>query len=299
MAWPPIPTWEQQLLEQLSQQGSLSGVNPQDLAAIDLAESSGSGGGVNSEGYGGWFGLGYNTTYPGGGSLSEGELTSTTQTAFEKQAEIAAAEFASLLSSHGGDPIAAEQAYQGGGTEGSSIFQQYGLGGGQAFGSPTAPNVTGVGNAVLTSASATNSTSPSDTTSTSTASLGTFGKVLAELDSFLNPAVGGGPLDLLGITGLSTLDSDILRVITRGFMGLVGVGVIFVGFYMIVRQTGAGGIIGIAERQQTEARQRSALDVREYEAETARSREARATVRQFGTGEGATGINVPPVGLRV
>lgn len=126
----PIPQWEIVQLENLSGSGQLSGVDPLDLAVIDQAESSGRGGGINSSGYGGWFGLGVGKQYPTG-SISAATMRSTTPQAFDQQATVAAGEFASLLGQHGGNPIAAEMAYQGGSTEGAKLFQQAGIGGTQ------------------------------------------------------------------------------------------------------------------------------------------------------------------------
>ena len=122
----PIPKWEIAQLENLSGAGQLSGVNPLDLALIDQAESSGSGGGINSSGYGGWFGLGVGKQYPTG-SINTGTMRSTTPQAFDQQASVAAGEFASLLGQHGGNPVKAEIAYQGGSTEGASIFERAGI----------------------------------------------------------------------------------------------------------------------------------------------------------------------------
>ena len=106
-----IPGWENQQLNQLYQSGQLYGVDPQILAGIDQAESSGQGGSINPQGYGGFFGLGANSTYPGGQS-SPGLL-------------------------QGGNIYEAEQAYQQGGQnagsyatnpgEGDSVFAALGL----------------------------------------------------------------------------------------------------------------------------------------------------------------------------
>ena len=128
--WPPIPAWEIQSLQNLSAQGKLYGIPPQVIAYIDSAESSGNAGGSarSSTGYGGWFGLQDNVAYPAG-KLTPAQLSDTSPAGFALQAQIAASEFASLLSKNGNDPIKAEQAYQGSTTgDGTRIFQQY-LGG--------------------------------------------------------------------------------------------------------------------------------------------------------------------------
>lgn len=112
-----IPQWQVSELQSLQAQGKLSGVDWQYLAVIDQAESSGSGGGINSSGYGGWFGTGV-------GQVPPSVLASTSVQAFDEQAQVAAADYAALLQSHGGDPLAAEMAYQGGSTEGAQLMQQ-------------------------------------------------------------------------------------------------------------------------------------------------------------------------------
>jgi hypothetical protein len=129
--WPPIPAWEQSDLETLSSEGELSGVNPEAIAVIDSAESSGEGGGINSAGYGGFFGLGANKTYPAGESTSA-MLSDPGEASFEDQAVIAASAFDSYLKEAGGNPVTAEEIYQSGRasgpTEGSTLMAQY-LGG--------------------------------------------------------------------------------------------------------------------------------------------------------------------------
>jgi len=124
--WAPIPAQQQNWLNQLSSSGQLSGIPPQYLAAMDWAESNGMGGSVNSEGYGGFFGLASGTQYPNG-SLRTAQLTGTDQASFNAQATTAAAELAKLIKSTDGNVYVAEQLYQGGSTEGYGVMQQYGL----------------------------------------------------------------------------------------------------------------------------------------------------------------------------
>jgi hypothetical protein len=123
----PIPSWEANQLNQLSSEGKLYGVNPRILAVIDLAESGGevNGPGVNSSGYGGYFGLHQNTRYPGG-SIPRSELLTNDPSSFQAQAEVAASEFAYLMKQYG-NPYSAEQAYQGGSNEGITLFSEYGI----------------------------------------------------------------------------------------------------------------------------------------------------------------------------
>ena len=124
----PIPSWEANQLDTLGNQGKLHGISPQILAGIDLAESSGTGGYANSSGYGGWFGLSQADINGYGGNVS---LTSTSQHAFDQQAEVAASIFANLLARHNGSVDNAEMAYQGGSHEGVNIFKEYGVTDGQ------------------------------------------------------------------------------------------------------------------------------------------------------------------------
>ncbi|MCL2393251.1 MAG: hypothetical protein FWC87_01080 [Acidimicrobiaceae bacterium] len=126
---PSIPAWQLQTLQTLASQGNLSGVDPAILAAIDQAESAGevSGAGINAEGYGGYFGLGAGTQYPGGASVSSATLNTNSPASFTAQAEVAADEFASLLQQTGGNVYAAESKYQGGSSEGTQIFSELGV----------------------------------------------------------------------------------------------------------------------------------------------------------------------------
>jgi hypothetical protein len=123
---PSIPAWELADLDQLSAQGDLDGLNPIILASIDQAESSGEGGSVNPEGYGGFFGLSKDATYPGGATTPQ-LLEGTDSASFEQQAEIAASAFNEYLGEADGNPEAAEEIYQTGSasgpTEGSKILE--------------------------------------------------------------------------------------------------------------------------------------------------------------------------------
>lgn len=114
------PGWQQQELNSLSAQGLLSGVNPLVLSGIGQNESGfeAAGAGINSSGYGGYYGLGQNSTYGfGGKSFTETPalLLSNSQGSFDQQSEAAAAEVASLMASSGGSLQAALAKYTGGG----------------------------------------------------------------------------------------------------------------------------------------------------------------------------------------
>lgn len=110
---PSIPSWQASDLAALAAQGKLSGVNPTALAVIDQEESGGHGGGINPEGYGGFFGLGQSSKYPGG-TTTPALLRDTTPAGFDTQAQIAASAFNAYLGQTGGDPVNAEQVYQTG-----------------------------------------------------------------------------------------------------------------------------------------------------------------------------------------
>lgn len=135
--WANVPAWQVAELQRLAAAGSLSGVDPHIIAGIDQAESSGQGGSVNPQGYGGFFGLSPSSHYPGGHVVGSA-IYGTTPQAFDVQAETAAAEYASLLGQFGGDPLRAESAYQTGPNapynpqgEGVRVLSSLGIGGPQ------------------------------------------------------------------------------------------------------------------------------------------------------------------------
>jgi hypothetical protein len=118
-----IPSSEINQLQALAAQGLLNGVPPSVLAAQVQAESGGTGGFVNGAGYGGYFGLSAGTPYgASGAAVTSAELTGTSPSGFDTQAETAAAEDASLLARYGGSTTEMERAYQGGGGEGTAVF---------------------------------------------------------------------------------------------------------------------------------------------------------------------------------
>lgn len=128
MPWPPIPSWQSADLQTLAAQGRLSGVSPLILGVIDQEESGGRGGGINSSGYGGFFGLGAGSKYPGGTATAQ-LLQGTDPSSFDQQATIAASAFAAYQQQQGGDPIKAEEVYQSGRagtpTPGSKLLAGY------------------------------------------------------------------------------------------------------------------------------------------------------------------------------
>jgi hypothetical protein len=97
------PTSYAQILQTMASKGQLTGVTPRILAAIAQAESGSeaAGAGINSSGYGGYFGLHETQTYPAG-KVTSGVLNTKSTASFRYQAKIAA----SALASYAGGPIA-------------------------------------------------------------------------------------------------------------------------------------------------------------------------------------------------
>lgn len=234
MATVPIPTWQVDTLNQLSSQGQLSGVNPNALAVMDLAESSGKGGGINSSGYGGFFGLGAGSTYPGG-TVSSSLLSDPGQSSFAQQAKIAASEFASLLKGQGGNYIAAEQQYQTGSPsgigEGASLFQSYGIGG-----TPSS-----------LSSSSSPSSAPADQAVTTSLNLNPFDGfgLPGELYGGLKAAGGavssaGGGAIASGLLGaLSAITSPLKAFVEDTGLVVLGIILIAVGLVVVALKSGA------------------------------------------------------------
>ncbi len=146
---PAIPGWQWAQLQLLSAQGELSGVPAEDMGAVAQAEEPADQKvGVNSEGYGGFFGTSASET-PGGRAT----LYSGSTAAFDAEARTASGIFASMLAQFRGNQVEAEQGYQlGGGAastyasspgEGARIFEDLGIGGTAAKGSESAGSLFG------------------------------------------------------------------------------------------------------------------------------------------------------------
>jgi hypothetical protein len=200
--WPtiPVPAWEQQDLERLAQSNELSGVDPQVLAVMDQAESSGEGGGINSAGYGGFFGLGANKTYPGGESTST-MLSDPSEASFISQAKIAASAFASYWT---GNVETTENVYQSGQPNPGSLGEGASLMAAElpasVLGSTTAP---------------TSATGTGATTGTGTGTATTTGLSL--------PSLGGS---LLGASW-----NDLKAFLGKSLLVVLGVGLFIVAAY--------------------------------------------------------------------
>lgn len=183
------PAWQQSILNQLSAQGKLNGVNPAYLALIAKEESGfeAKGAGINSSHYGGFFGLrqiGYS-----GGVLPASVLLSNSQASFSQQAQVASGIFAQGLRASGGNPVQAESYYQtgklGASTSGTALFAQFY--GGKSFTQVnTSPGSAGSGSASSTSGGA--ASGGSAFTPASTASLGPI-NLQPVIDAFQSGAI--------------------------------------------------------------------------------------------------------------
>lgn len=202
---PNLPAWQVDTLNQLADAGLLYGVPPSVLAGIDQAESSGQGGAVNPEGFGGYFGLGSGTAYPGG-TATPAILHGTDPTSFSDQAQIAASEFAALLAKQGGDIYTAEQVYQTGRPsgfgEGDRVLASLGIPGGSGQATPSSsPGVTGT---VTTSA-------------------------LGDIAGATAPGLVAGALGLPFFGGASSVVKDVFQVVLTLVFVAGGIGLILLG----------------------------------------------------------------------
>ena len=245
------------ILDKMSSSNQLYGVPPQVLAAVASNESGyeNAGAGVNSSGYGGYFGLGVGQPYPGGGP-NQGQAGSATRslmltnspTSFQYQAKLSSAEIAWLDQTYaGGTMVKALEDYVGGPGNPTyageaQIYTQTVLGGhGQAGGTPGGTPSGGI--------SGTPSNYPQVTTTQLTAakaqSLHGATAILTEIDAFLNPGTTKG-----GFLSFLTLTHDVKALATmllaRGLFSLFFLGVTATGIYFMIKgpavataQTGA------------------------------------------------------------
>lgn len=196
------PTWQTSDLASLSSSGLLSGVNPDILGAIAQEESGfeNNGAGVNSSGYGGYFGLSTS-------QVPTSTLETNSQTSFEQQAEIAAADFNSYLDETGGNVASAESIYQTGktGETGGGVPLVVAANGGPttSYGSP----------ALLTS----------DITGGPSNQDSILGSIGGAVGSAAGGTVASGVEDLFGINGGSGLATRILLAIVGLILLAVGV----------------------------------------------------------------------------
>lgn len=255
-AWANIPQWQIDELKKLQASNKLYGVIPQILAGIDLAESGGSGGAINSSGYGGYYGLGVGDTYfsgQPGGPVTSNLLHGTDVSSFDVQTVIAAGEFARLLQSNSNDPYKAEKAYQGGSTEGEQVFASLGI---SPQDIPTSiPTGSGSSGGAGKGGSGGSSGKKPETT---------FGKVLGTLDSWLNPDAPSA-LNNIETLGLSNLQNMAIQIFARGAFALLSAGVILGGVLILSNKSGLGvggaQVFRIAQAQQRIRNVRSAQEL--------------------------------------
>lgn len=259
-----IPAWEQQDLNTLFDQGMTFGVPPLTLEAIDQAESSGQGGGINSTGYGGFFGLGVGSTYPNNVTVSQALLEGTSPGAFEEQAVTAAAEFSSLLQDYQNNNYSAESAYQTGSpnswTEGDQVFQDLGVPQYNTNATLTsaisAKPFTSTGGDTTTNPSAADYTSLMSAVSSAQDKLpsGTMGKVLVTLDGYMNPQIS--TFDVITSFGLSGVEDVAIEIFARALGILLGLGIAAIGAYIgfVGPAGGVGGLMGIQRLRNTSRR---------------------------------------------
>ena len=243
-----LPSWETTDLTSLAQEGKLYGIDPYVIGALTQLEEHGIGGYINSEHYGGFFGLSDVASYPGG-SPSAALLKDTSSPSFEQQAEITASQiahnekttsdlYAAVAKSWGGD---------------ASYLPDYGIPNTSNSGL-TFPTNVGYGPPVVTGGK---TTSP-NTTNTGPQSFGeasTLGKILIQLDLILNPQhsiQAPGTLEsilTLGVAdaayGISDVAMIVATVIFRGFFVLGFLALLWTGIQDITEKRAgrvAGGI---------------------------------------------------------
>lgn len=248
--WPSgMPPWESAELTKLSAAGQLSGVNPLVLAGIGQNESGWEvkGAGINSSGYGGYYGLGQNSKYSYGGQSIQitPAIDSTNSLAsFDVQSEAAALEVRSLLSTYGGDLNKALSAYVSGGPNdlGNQDYQDVisALGQAPAGGGPSGGTLS-PGGTILTSTG----TNPNPT-----ANLTGIAGLLQNMDKLLNPTGPGG------ITGFLT-GGTVTAVETMAIRGLFTIAFLGLGYIGVKILTGGRGgsasVIDIVQRSQSNA----------------------------------------------
>lgn len=290
MAWPKgTPQWMVTLLGQMQTAGELHGVPPQALAAVADNESGyeNAGAGVNSAGYGGYFGLGANQSYPGGGTTagkagrpSTAMLNTDSPTSFVSQAKMSSAEIAWLDKTYAqGNIVNALADYVGGPTHPvyageAQIYTQTVLGGnGQAGGSANA-TLTSYVNKASGSTATTNGTKQN---TINAANLSGSASILAQIDAFLNPGTTkGGFLSFLTITG--DVKALATMLFARGIFSLFFLGITAAGIYLMVKGPAAAGLSFASGTYFSGVRARQAdqrLNVMQQDASTRAARELR------------------------
>jgi hypothetical protein len=263
------PSWQVSDLEQLAANNQLYGINPLVLSGVAQNESGWevAGPGINAEGYGGFFGLGENSTYSYAGSSftdTPQELEDPSSGSFEEQAITAAAEIASLISSSGGNLEQALIEYTGGSpTDYDDVAAL--LGNQPGYGADTTNPQTGSGadttQATLESANQASSSSPVTVQQSGIAG------VLQDLDAFLNPSKSGSSVPIIGsfLNVGSDVEDTVLLVVGRGILTIFFLGVVIGGVYLLVRKpvTAARTLINPLQAQQRIGNESRRLDISE------------------------------------
>ena len=249
-----LPSWETTDLTSLAQEGKLYGIDPYVIGALTQAEEHGIGGYINSENFGGFFGLSDVASYPGG-SPSAALLQDTSLSSFEQQAEITASQiaynekstsdlYAAVAKSWGGD---------------ASYLHDYGIPDTSNSGlTLTFPINVGYGPQDVTGGQSSTDTTSPDTTNTGPQTFGeasTMGKILIQLDLILNPThsiKAPGTLESLltigaadAVYGVSDVAMIVATVIFRGFFVLGFLALLWTGIQDLTEKRAgrvAGGI---------------------------------------------------------
>lgn len=259
------PPWQVADLNQLASDNQLSGINPTILAGIAQAESGFevAGAGINSGGYGGFYGLGQNSTYPAGQSTPT-LLMDPSEKSFMAQSILAASSFSQDLAAANGSVARAETIYQDGpNSTGSSSagvpLILAALGNGAAMqNSNTNPTVdtsswggttgavTPSGNASGPGSGSANAT-PSQTLNSSTATTSSLGGapinltgiggVLQQLDGIMNPTPISGWKTILSL-GTADVVPALEMMASRGIFTIGFLVIAYLGFKQL---TGSGG----------------------------------------------------------
>lgn len=244
------PAWQVADLQQLAASGQLFGLNPAVLTGVAENESGWEvrGAGINPEGYGGFYGLGANSTYSYAGQTfhdTPSLLSDPGSSSFETQSITAAAEIESLLNQYGGDLNKAISAYVSGGPGdlNNADYQDAlaALGGkiptdNSAGTAPSASSGSGTTNATLASL---NKSSTSTSQPTKPQQSGVAG-ILQDIDGFLNPhlSTSGGSIPIIGsiLQVPSDIESTILEIAGRGLFTVFFLAVTLGGIYLMVRK---------------------------------------------------------------
>ncbi len=224
-----LPQWEISDLESLSQEGKLYGIDPHVIGAITQAEEHGQGGYINSENYGGFFGLSDVASYPGG-APSAALLQSTSSQSFEEQAQIVASQIALNLKSTSGDIYQAIAK-----SWGQDYLVAKDLGVPESTSGIAYPVNVGYGPGIVTGGSpSTPATYSSDPEGIKEA--GTMGQILIQLDYILNPShtiKQPGLVESILTVGTADVATDVATVVATvifraffvlGFLALLWIG---------------------------------------------------------------------------